>query len=136
MLLRAQLTAGQPRLKSSWARGVDSSTSTLSMTASQELATLAATILSSVAAFLGLSMSLKKLGVSGRVQLLGAPDKEGSGAKVKLLDAGAYKGVDASLMAYVLHSPPSITSIPPDRLDTNFLVLNLQPSHYGRFHRQ
>ncbi|KFY81853.1 hypothetical protein V500_11024 [Pseudogymnoascus sp. VKM F-4518 (FW-2643)] len=55
---------------------------------------------SSVAAFLGLSISLKKLGVPGRVQLLGTPDEEGSGAKIKLLEAGAYKGVDASLMAH------------------------------------
>ncbi|OBT54901.1 hypothetical protein VE04_04534 [Pseudogymnoascus sp. 24MN13] len=55
---------------------------------------------SSVAAFLGLSMSLKKLGVPGRVQLLGTPDEEGSGAKIKLLEAGAYKGVDASMMAH------------------------------------
>lgn len=68
---------------------------------------------SSVAAFLGLSMSLKKLGVPGRVKLLGAPDEEDSGAKIKLLEAGAYKGVDASLMAYVLTPPPASSSIVP-----------------------
>jgi metal-dependent amidase/aminoacylase/carboxypeptidase family protein len=56
---------------------------------------------SSLAAFLALSISLKKLGVPGRVQLLGTPDEEGDGGKIKLLNAGAYEGVDASLMAYV-----------------------------------
>jgi metal-dependent amidase/aminoacylase/carboxypeptidase family protein len=60
---------------------------------------------SSVAAFLGLSISLKKLGIPGRVQLLGTPDEEGNGGKIKLLDAGAYEGVHASLMAYVLFPP-------------------------------
>lgn len=54
---------------------------------------------SSVTAFLALSTALKNLGVPGRVQLLGTPDEEGDGGKIKLLDAGAYQGVDASLMA-------------------------------------
>lgn len=56
---------------------------------------------SSVTAFLSLSMTLNKLGMPGRVQLLGTPDEEGDGGKVKLLEAGAYKNVDVSLMAYV-----------------------------------
>lgn len=56
---------------------------------------------SSLTAFLGLSMSLKKLGIPGRVQLLGTPDEEGDGGKIKLLDAGAFEGVHASMMAYV-----------------------------------
>lgn len=56
---------------------------------------------SSVAAFLALSLCLKKLGVPGRTQLLGTPAEENGGGKAKLIEAGAYKGVDVSLMAYV-----------------------------------
>ncbi|KAF9892242.1 hypothetical protein FE257_002019 [Aspergillus nanangensis] len=55
---------------------------------------------SSVAAFLALSSVLKKYGVPGRTQLLGTPAEENGGGKAKLIDAGAYKGVDISLMAH------------------------------------
>ncbi|BDD60023.1 hypothetical protein MAP00_005190 [Monascus purpureus] len=55
---------------------------------------------SSVTAFLSLSMTLKRLRMPGRVQLLGTPDEEGDGGKVKLLERGAYKNVDVSLMAH------------------------------------
>lgn len=63
---------------------------------------------SSVAAFLALSLSLKKLGLPGRTQLLGTPAEENGGGKAKLIDAGAYKGVDISLMAYVYLSQPRL----------------------------
>lgn len=56
---------------------------------------------SSIAAFLALSFTLKKYGIPGRTQLLGTPAEENGGGKAKLIDAGAYKNVDISLMAYV-----------------------------------
>lgn len=56
---------------------------------------------SSVTAFLTLAKTIEKLGIEGRVQLLGTPDEEGEGGKPKLIAAGAYKGVDVSLMACV-----------------------------------
>jgi len=56
---------------------------------------------SSIAAFHALSTVLKKFNIPGRTQLLGTPDEEGKGGKIMLLDGGAYKGVDVSLMAYV-----------------------------------
>lgn len=56
---------------------------------------------SSVAAFLALSAVLKQYNIPGRTQLLGTPAEENGGGKAKLIDAGAYKGVDISLMAYV-----------------------------------
>lgn len=59
---------------------------------------------SSIAGFLALSFALKKYGIPGRTQLLGTPAEENGGGKAKLIDAGAYKGVDASLMAYVQRS--------------------------------
>ncbi|KAF5863257.1 hypothetical protein ETB97_010379 [Aspergillus alliaceus] len=55
---------------------------------------------SSVAAFFALSTILKKYGIPGRTQLLGTPAEENGGGKAKLIDAGAYKGVDISLMAH------------------------------------
>ncbi|KZZ90288.1 Amidohydrolase [Ascosphaera apis ARSEF 7405] len=55
---------------------------------------------SSVTAFLTLAKTIEKLGIEGRVQLLGTPDEEGEGGKPKLIAAGAYKGVDVSLMAH------------------------------------
>ncbi|CAI7596131.1 unnamed protein product [Penicillium manginii] len=58
---------------------------------------------SSIAAFLALSFALKKYGIPGRTQLLGTPAEENGGGKADLIEAGAYKGVDISLMA---HSGP------------------------------
>jgi metal-dependent amidase/aminoacylase/carboxypeptidase family protein len=54
---------------------------------------------SSIAAFLALSHLQKEFGIKGRIQLLGTPAEENGGGKAKLIDAGAYKGVDISLMA-------------------------------------
>jgi metal-dependent amidase/aminoacylase/carboxypeptidase family protein len=54
---------------------------------------------SSVAAFLALSHLQKKFNTGGRIQLLGTPAEENGGGKEKLLNAGAYKGVDISLMS-------------------------------------
>ncbi|KAJ5184053.1 hypothetical protein N7492_001669 [Penicillium capsulatum] len=58
---------------------------------------------SSIAAFLALSFALKKFNIPGRTQLLGTPAEENGGGKARLIDAGAYKNVDISLMA---HSGP------------------------------
>ena len=54
----------------------------------------------SIAAFLGLVAAMKKHPIPGRVRLLGTPAEEGGGGKIKLIDAGAYEGVDASLMTH------------------------------------
>ncbi|CAK7562228.1 MAG: hypothetical protein SEPTF4163_000063 [Sporothrix epigloea] len=61
-------------------------------------------------AFLGAVAALKAAGpgTQGRVQLLGTPAEEGGGGKVKLIRAGAYKGVDACLM---VHPAPSAASL-------------------------
>ncbi|OOO09464.1 peptidase M20 [Aspergillus oryzae] len=55
---------------------------------------------SSIAAFLALSQLQKKSGIKGRIQLLGTPAEEDGGGKAKLIDAGAFQGVDISLMAH------------------------------------
>ncbi|KAK4634667.1 Peptidase M20 domain-containing protein 2 [Fulvia fulva] len=43
--------------------------------------------------------------LGGKVVLFGTPAEEGGGGKIKLLDAGAYKGVDVSLISH-----PGITA--------------------------
>lgn len=55
---------------------------------------------SAVTAFLALSHILKQTGAPGRVQILGTPAEENGGGKIALYNNGAYKGVDASLMAH------------------------------------
>jgi amidohydrolase len=55
---------------------------------------------SSIAAFLGVVAAMKQCSISGRVRLLGTPAEESGGGKIKLIDAGAYEGVHASLMTH------------------------------------
>ncbi|KAF2099917.1 metal-dependent amidase/aminoacylase/carboxypeptidase [Rhizodiscina lignyota] len=54
----------------------------------------------SVAGFIGAAAALKASGKSGRVRLLGTPAEEGGGGKLKLIDAGAFKDVDACMMVH------------------------------------
>lgn len=54
----------------------------------------------SFASFLGVAAALKRSGLKGRVRLLGTPAEEGGGGKLKLIDAGAYRGADACLMVH------------------------------------
>lgn len=54
----------------------------------------------SIAAFLGVVTVMKKYPISGRVRLLGTPAEENGGGKIKLIEAGAYKDVDACLMTH------------------------------------
>src|SRR5215831_389092 len=53
-----------------------------------------------VGAFLGLASIAKEL--DGEVVLLGTPAEEGGGGKIKLLEAGAFEGVDAAMMFHPL----------------------------------
>lgn len=63
----------------------------------------------SVAAFLGVVAAMKEHRIAGRVRALGTPAEEGGGGKIKLIDAGAYKDVDACLMTH----PFAAALIPP-----------------------
>lgn len=63
----------------------------------------------SVASFLGLVAALKEANVPGRVRILGCPAEEGGGGKIKLIQAGAFKGVHAALMVHA-SSPLDIPS--------------------------
>ncbi|KAL4862777.1 hypothetical protein BDV12DRAFT_206989 [Aspergillus spectabilis] len=50
--------------------------------------------------FLGVVAALKASGAPGRVRLLGTPAEEGGGGKQILVDAGAFKDVDACFMSH------------------------------------
>lgn len=70
--------------------------------------------ISGIVAYLALCAALKAYpAVSGRVKLLGTPAEEGGAGKVKLLEAGAYKGADVCLMAHpgpsASHGDPKYT---------------------------
>ncbi|KAL2015727.1 hypothetical protein VTK56DRAFT_4898 [Thermocarpiscus australiensis] len=67
---------------------------------------------SSLASFLGVAAALKASGLPGRVRLLGTPAEEGGGGKLKLIEAGAYKGAAACLM---VHPGPGHKLSPPVR---------------------
>jgi amidohydrolase len=56
--------------------------------------------ISALVGFLGTATILKARGAPGRVRILGTPAEEGGAGKAKLLDAGAYEGVDACLMGH------------------------------------
>ncbi|HTM22487.1 MAG TPA: M20 family metallopeptidase [Kofleriaceae bacterium] len=53
-----------------------------------------------VGAFLGLAAVADQL--AGEVVLLGTPGEEGGAGKIKLLDAGAFQGIDAAMMFHPL----------------------------------
>jgi amidohydrolase len=57
-----------------------------------------------LAAFFGVAAALRQTKRPGRVRLLGTPAEEGGGGKIKLINAGAYEGVNACLM---VHPAPS-----------------------------
>ncbi|UZJ51112.1 hypothetical protein CBS101457_000432 [Exobasidium rhododendri] len=56
--------------------------------------------ISGVAASLGVAGALIKHDIAGRIILLGTPAEEAGGGKLRLLDAGAYKSMDACLMVH------------------------------------
>ncbi|KAJ5783215.1 hypothetical protein N7457_004989 [Penicillium paradoxum] len=70
----------------------------------------------SIAAFIATCETMKahaqSSGVSGfTVRLLGTPAEESGGGKVKLIDAGAYEGVDACLMIHPVPIFPELSEI-------------------------
>ncbi|KAH6892575.1 metal-dependent amidase/aminoacylase/carboxypeptidase [Thelonectria olida] len=80
---------------------------------------------SSIAAFLGVVTAIKASKAPGRVRLLGCPAEEGGGGKIKLIQAGAFKDVDAALM---LHPTPPI---PAGHLDGVSYGTSLAACHFN-----
>ena len=55
---------------------------------------------SSIASFIATAEAIRDNGIKGRVRLLGTPAEESGGGKIKLIRAGAYRGVDACIMSH------------------------------------
>ena len=53
-----------------------------------------------IAAFLAAAELLKKKKIPGKVVLFGTPAEEGGGGKVKMVEAGCLKGIDAVVMTH------------------------------------
>ena len=62
---------------------------------------------SSIAAFIATAEAMRDSGIEGRVRLLGTPAEEGGGGKIRLIRAGAYRGVDACLMGHPMGCIPA-----------------------------
>nr|CAG8458714.1 2215_t:CDS:10 [Entrophospora candida] len=60
--------------------------------------------ISGVAAAIGVMTVMKMFHVPGKIILLGTPAEELQAGKIKLIQAGAYKGIDASLMVHPAHA--------------------------------
>lgn len=45
-----------------------------------------------------LALTMQRTALSGTVDVIGTPAEEGGGGKIKLIDAGAFEGVDAAMM--------------------------------------
>ncbi|KGO55273.1 Peptidase M20D, amidohydrolase, predicted [Penicillium expansum] len=54
----------------------------------------------SIGAFLGVAGALEQQNIPGRVRLVGTPAEEGLGGKIPIINAGAYKDVDACMMVH------------------------------------
>ena len=55
-----------------------------------------------VGAGAALAVALGRLPYAGRIQVIGTPAEEGGAGKVKLMDAGVFKDVDAAMMIHGL----------------------------------
>ncbi len=53
-----------------------------------------------IGTFLACRQVMKKYNIDGKVSLIGSPAEEGGGGKIKLLERGAFKDVDASMMVH------------------------------------
>ncbi|KAJ6590974.1 hypothetical protein DFH09DRAFT_907952 [Mycena vulgaris] len=67
--------------------------------------------ISGVAVACAIKAVFEKFNISGKIQLLGTPAEEGGGGKVKLLEAGCYKDMDACLMCHPAPGPKGSVSL-------------------------
>jgi len=67
--------------------------------------------ISGVAVALAIRTAIEKHDIPGKIVLLGTPAEEGGRGKVKLLEKGAYKGMDACLMCHPAPGPVGSVSL-------------------------
>ncbi|KAG8216048.1 hypothetical protein J3R82DRAFT_8047 [Butyriboletus roseoflavus] len=70
--------------------------------------------------------AMETLGIDGKVVLLGTPGEEGGSGKVRLLEKGAYEGLDVCLMCHPAPGPPHAAS-----LSSSLAVLQRQVDYTG-----
>ncbi|KAF8843486.1 hypothetical protein BDN67DRAFT_964275 [Paxillus ammoniavirescens] len=81
---------------------------------------------SGVAVACAAKAAMEKLGIDGKVILLGTPGEEGGFGKVRLWDKGAYEGMDVCLMCHPGPGPPLSAS-----LNSCLAVVRLQVDYSG-----
>ncbi|OAR02147.1 hypothetical protein LLEC1_08082 [Akanthomyces lecanii] len=76
----------------------------------------------SLAAGLATAEILDRQGLSGKVIIVGTPAEEGGGGKIKLLEAGAYKNTDVSLISHpgILNNSAMVRTTAFTRLDVEY----------------
>ncbi|KAJ6613597.1 hypothetical protein B0H10DRAFT_1805128 [Mycena sp. CBHHK59/15] len=67
--------------------------------------------ISGVAVACAIKAVFEKFNISGKIQILGTPAEEGGSGKVKLLESGAYKEMDACLMCHPAPGPKGSVSL-------------------------
>lgn len=79
----------------------------------------------SIAAALAAASAATKFSLPGKILIFGTPAEEGGGGKIKLLDAGAYHGVDISLISH-----PGI--VPAAALVRTNAYVNFKVEYFGK----
>jgi amidohydrolase len=79
--------------------------------------------MASLAAGIATSEMIRKHGLTGKVFVFGTPGEEGiGGGKIRLLEAGAYRGVDISLISHpgILNNSPLVRTTAFARLEVEY----------------
>ncbi|KIO34099.1 hypothetical protein M407DRAFT_17012 [Tulasnella calospora MUT 4182] len=76
---------------------------------------------------IAVARAIKKYDIAAKVVLLGTPAEEGGQGKVKLIDAGGYKEMDACLMAHPTAGPPRSA-----RTGSSLAIQVLTIQYFGR----
>ncbi|KIX07451.1 uncharacterized protein Z518_02104 [Rhinocladiella mackenziei CBS 650.93] len=87
---------------------------------------------SAIAAFLGAVSAIEQSGGAGRARLLGTPAEEGGGGKIKLIDAGAFQDVDASIMSHPFPVAPETKEVSGVAYGNCLAVLAFRATFEGR----
>ncbi|KAF9224770.1 hypothetical protein BS17DRAFT_48559 [Gyrodon lividus] len=82
--------------------------------------------ISGVAVACAAKAAMEKLGIDGKIILLGTPGEEGGFGKVRLWDKGAYEEMDVCLMCHPAPGPPQSVS-----LSSCLAVVRLQVDYSG-----
>ncbi|WVQ82941.1 hypothetical protein IAT38_005077 [Cryptococcus sp. DSM 104549] len=80
-----------------------------------------------VSAFLGVKAALVKHDIAGTVVLIGTPAEEGGAGKVKLLEAGAYDGLDGCMMVHPGHSQAGSGGVTP-----SLAIQTIEVEYFGK----